>query len=411
MQRALDGIRILDLTQIMAGPFCTMLLADLGAEVIKVERPAGGDDSRRMGSANDAGDSLAFLAVNRNKWGIALDIRHTEGQAILRRLIESSDVLVENFRPGTMKRLGFDYDAVSQYRPDVVYCSISGYGQTGPYASHGGFDLVAQAMAGIISVTGTPENPAKSGVPLSDLNAGLFASHAILAALLYRSRTGLGQYVDTSLWEAALAYTIWETNEYWETGIPPVGLGTAHRNSAPYQTFRTANGTLALGAANQRNWEKLVSALGRHDLLNDPRFQTNASRLAHRQILEESLGHTFLERSTEEWTAILHEAGVPSGPVLNMAEVYAHPQTQARDMHLLVDHPTRGSVHAIGMPVKYSKTPGAIQRPAPLLGQHTFRILRDLGYSHDTLEELERRQVIRDAHWEQKGDHDNGSAI
>ena len=233
MTAALQGIRVLELTQIMAGPFCAMLLADLGAEVIKIENPRGGDDSRRMAPPYFNGESAAFLAVNRNKYGIALDIRTPQGKDVLWRLIATADVLVENFRPGTMTRLGFGYEQVHAKYPRLVYCSISGFGQTGPYAERGGFDLVAQSMSDLVSVTGSPEEPAKVGVPISDLNAGLFASHAILAALLSRTRTGEGQYIDTSLFEAALAYTIWESNEYWATGIAPQRLGTAHRLSAP----------------------------------------------------------------------------------------------------------------------------------------------------------------------------------
>jgi crotonobetainyl-CoA:carnitine CoA-transferase CaiB-like acyl-CoA transferase len=397
---ALEGIRVLDLTQIMAGPFCARLLADLGAEVIKIERPQGGDDSRRMGFKGPGGAPLSFIAMNRNKYGIALDIRTAPGQAILRKLIGTADVLIENFRPGTMARLGFGYKDVRKYRPNLIYCSISGYGQTGPYADRGGFDLVAQAMSGIISVTGTPEHPAKSGVPLSDLNAGLFASHAILAALLYRERTGEGQHIDTSLLEGALAYTIWETNEYWATAVPPVGLGTAHRNSAPYQTFRTADGAIAIGAANQRNWERLARAMGRGELIEDPRFGSNADRLTNLPALATTLGETFVQRTTDEWLGVMEAAGVPAGPVLNLEQVYQHPQVQAREMDLVIEDPQAGAVHAIGMPVKYSRTPARIVRPAPLLGQHTFRVLRELGYAQAECAMLEEQGVILDAHEE-----------
>src|SRR5437867_5609705 len=266
LMSAFEGIRVLELTQIMAGPFCSMLLADLGAEVIKIENPRGGDDSRRMAPPYYNGESAAFVAVNRNKYGIALDIRSPQGSDLLWRLIETADVLVENFRPGTMTRLGFGYEQVQAQQPRLIYCSISGFGHTGPYADRGGFDLVAQAMSGVLSVTGSPEEPAKVGVPISDLNAGLYASHAILAALFSRIRTGLGQYIDTSLLEAALAYTMWESNEYWATGTAPQRLGTAHRLSAPYQVFPTADGWIAIGAANQRNWERFASVLDHPDL-------------------------------------------------------------------------------------------------------------------------------------------------
>ena len=383
MQAALEGVRVLDLTQIMAGPFCAMLLADLGAEVIKIENPRGGDDSRRMAPPFYNGESAAFLAVNRNKYGLALDIRTPQGSELLWKLIESADVLIENFRPDTMPRLGFGYEQVHARNPRLIYCSISGYGHTGPFANKGGFDLVAQAMSGLISVTGSPDEPAKVGVPISDLNAGLFASHAILAAMMVRGRTGEGQYIDTSLFEAALAYTIWESNEYWATGQAPHGLGTAHRLSAPYQVFATADGWIAIGAANQRNWERLVQSLERPDLLANPLFSTNSDRMAHLPALVETLTESFKTRTTEEWLPRLEAAGVPCGPVLSLNQVYEHPQVKARNMKMTVEHPVAGPISAIGFPVKYSATPPHLYRPAPVLGQHTFALLESLGVNRE----------------------------
>ena len=398
MPSALEGIRVLDLTQIMAGPFCTMLLADLGAEVIKIENPRGGDDSRRMAPPYYQSEPASFIAMNRNKYGIAVDIRTEPGKKILWSLIERADVLVENFRPGTMTRLGFGFEAVHAKYPSLVYCSISGFGQTGPYRERGGFDLVAQAMSGVLSVTGSPEEPAKVGVPISDLNAGLYASHAILAALLSRTRTGEGQYIDTSLFEGALAYTFWESNEYWATGTPPKRLGTAHRLSAPYQVFATANGWIAIGAANQRNWELLARALERPDLLDNPHFTGNAERIAHITELVETLTTTLNTRPTEEWLKVFEEAGVPCGPVLTLDEVYRNPQVKAREMDIEIQHPTAGRIHAIGFPVKYSSTPGHMYRPAPVLGQHTLAILESLGYSAEECRHLETEGVVLDAH-------------
>jgi len=375
-----------------------MLLADLGAEVIKVEKPRGGDDSRRMAPPYYNGESAAFLAMNRNKYGIALDIRTPEGKEVLWRLIGTADVLVENFRPGTMARLGFGFEELHARYPALIYCSISGFGATGPDRERGGFDLVAQAMSGVLSVTGTPEMPVKVGVPISDLNAGLFASHAILAALLSRIRTGEGQYIDTSLFEAALAYTIWESNEYWAIGIPPQRLGTAHRLSAPYQLFATADGWIAIGAANQRNWERLVLALGRLDLLEIPMFATNSDRMAHLPALVETLTATFQTRTTEEWLRVLEDADVPCGPVLSLDAVYQYPQTKAREMDVEVEHPVAGRIHAIGFPVKYSGTPPHMYRPAPVLGQHTFEILESLGFGSEQMRQLEADGVVYDAH-------------
>jgi crotonobetainyl-CoA:carnitine CoA-transferase CaiB-like acyl-CoA transferase len=397
---ALEGMRVLELSQIMAGPFCGMLLADLGAEVIKIENPRGGDDSRRMAPPYYNGEAASFIAMNRNKYGIALDIRSDAGKEILWKLIDTADVLIENFRPGTMERLGFSWEAVHARRPALVYCSISGFGSTGPYRRRGGFDLVAQAMSGALAVTGTADEPAKIGVPMSDLNAGLFASHAILAALLARGRSGEGQYIDTSLFEAALAYTIWESNEYWATGVAPQRLGTAHRLSAPYQVFATGDGWIAIGAANQRNWERLAQALDRQDLLQDARFAGNGERMTNLPALVEELTTTLKTKTTEQWLEILEAADVPCGPVLELDQVYQHPQTQARNMQMEVEHPIAGHVHAIGFPVKYSATPPRLYRPAPVLGQHTFTILASLGLHEQQRNRLEEEGVVHDAHLE-----------
>lgn len=394
MASALQGIRVLDLTQIMAGPYCAVLLADLGADVIKIEKPQGGDDSRRLGPPFFDGESAAFIAMNRNKKSLALDIKQPAGKDILWRLIDTADVLIENFRPGTLARLGFGYDEVHKRRPSLVYCSISAFGQTGPLSTSGGFDLIAQAMSGVISVTGTKETPVKVGVPISDLNAGLFASHAVLAALLYRARTGEGQHVETSLLEGALAYTIWESNEYWATGKSPERLGTAHRLTAPYQLFETEDGWIAIGAANQRNWERLCSALERPDLLNDLRFASNRERMAHLEALVDTLTQSFKAKTTESWLEILEAAGVPSGPMLDLEQVYEHPQVQAREMEVEVTHPVAGRVRAIGMPVKYSATPGRIERSAPLLGEHTAEILTSLGLEGAQVQALEAEGVV-----------------
>ncbi|WP_211265985.1 CaiB/BaiF CoA transferase family protein [Alicyclobacillus ferrooxydans] len=393
MKSSLEGIRVLDLTQIMAGPFCTMLLADLGADVIKIEKPAGGDDSRRMGEIVN-GESAAFLTLNRNKRGIVLDLRTEQGKDVLWRLIAVSDVLVENFRPGTMSKLGFDYESVHLKHPQLVYCSISGFGQTGPWRDRGGFDLVAQAMSGVLSVTGTPETPTKVGVPISDLNAGLFASHAILAALYNRQHTGVGQYIETSLLEAAMAYTIWESNEHWVTGHVPQRLGTAHRASAPYQVFPTSDGFIAIGAANQRTWEKLTQALNRPDLRDDPMFLTNRDRMSHIPQLVEALTEVLSRKTTDEWLNLLDKTGVPAGPVLSVDQVYQHPQVIARNMNLQSEHPTAGTVHTIGFPVKYSDTPATLRSLGPVLGQHTSEVLAEIGFTKDQIDNMIEQGVI-----------------
>jgi crotonobetainyl-CoA:carnitine CoA-transferase CaiB-like acyl-CoA transferase len=394
-EMALDGVRVLDATQVMAGPFCCQLLADMGADVIKVEKPNGGDDSRRMGPPFLNGESAAFLAINRNKRGLALDLKRPQGQALFLRLAAWADVLVENFRPGSLEALGLGYEALSASHPELIYCSISGFGQTGPYRERGGYDLVAQGMSGIMSVTGhAGQPPVKVGVPITDLNAGMYAAYGILCAYVRRLRTGRGQLVDTSLFEAGLAYTIWESAGYFATGQTPPPMGSAHRSAAPYQAFRTADGHLTIGAANQANWEKLCQALGRPDLLSDPSFRDNPSRTTRAAQLAAELEKVFVTRPTAEWLELLGPSGMPAGPINDMAAVYADPQVQARGMVVALDHPAAGWVKHIGVPVKLSETPGAIRRPAPTLGQHTDEVLAELGLAPGEVRALRAAGVV-----------------
>ncbi|MFQ5882565.1 MAG: CaiB/BaiF CoA transferase family protein [Candidatus Methylomirabilales bacterium] len=376
----LEGLVVLDVTQVMAGPFCTLLLADMGADVIKVEKPQGGDDARAMGPPFIQGESAAFLAMNRNKRSVALNLKSEEGCELFRRLVRRSDILVENFRPGTVEKLGLHYEAVRKINPTIIYCSVSGFGQTGPYRSRGGFDLVAQGMSGLISVTGHPGGPlTKVGVPISDLNAGIYATYGILAAYIHRLRSGEGQYLDTSLLEGAIAYTFWESAIYFATGEVPHPMGSSHRLNAPYQVCETKDGAISVGAANQSTWENLCGVLGRQDLLQDPRFLTNAERVRHNQELIEILQPIFLERDTAEWLLRLEAAGVPAGPIYNVGQVYEDPHVRDRDMLVELEHPVAGKIRNIGIPVKLSRTPGQIRRPAPLLGQHTDEVLVWLG--------------------------------
>jgi crotonobetainyl-CoA:carnitine CoA-transferase CaiB-like acyl-CoA transferase len=394
MALALDGMRVLELTQVMSGPFCGLLLGDLGADVIKVEKPEG-DDSRRMSPPEINGESAAFMAINRNKRGLGLNLKSEDARKILRDLAAKSDVLIENFRPGAMQTLGLGYDELYKLNPALIYCSISGFGQTGPYRERRGFDLVAQAMSGLMSITGHPDQPpVKVGVPIADLNAGIYACYAILAAYIHRLKTGEGQRIDTSLLESGLAYTFWESSIYFATGGSPPPMGSAHRLSAPYQAFRAADGYLALGAANQRTWAQLCTAIGREDLLGDPRFATNPERTQNQRELTEILEAVFSSRSVVEWLAILENAGVPAGPVYNMEQVYSDPQVRAREMIVDVEHPIAGLTKAIGIPVKLSETPGQIRRPAPTLGQHTDEILGELGLSSESIASLRERRVV-----------------
>jgi len=335
------------------------------------------------------------MAINRNKRAISLDLKTSQGKQIFRRLAARADVLIENFRPGTMDGLGLGYDALSADNSSLIYCSISGFGQTGPYRDRGGFDLVAQAMSGLISITGNPdESPVKVGVPIADLNAGIYACYAILAAYIHRLKTGQGQRIDTSLLEASLAYTFWESAIFFATGDNPPPMGSAHRLSAPYQVFKAADGHFALGAANQANWHKLCDAIGRADLLEDPRFGTNSDRTANQAELARILETVFAGKPVDHWMAALGESGVPVGPVYNLNQVYNDPQVIARDMSVEIEHPAAGSTRVIGVPVKLSATPGRIRRPAPMLGEHTDQILAEIGLSADAIRDLRENKAV-----------------
>ena len=381
---ALEGIRVLDVTQVMAGPFCAMQLCDMGADVIKVEPPEG-DSVRRIGGAAGA-ESMPFNAVNRGKRGIVLDLKRPAAQQAFRKLLRTADILIENYRPGVMRGFGLDFASLAEDFPALIYASISGYGQTGPYASKGGFDLVAQGVSGLMSVTGEPGRPpAKVGVPLTDLGAGLFALAAILAALHYRSRTGRGQHVDTSLVEAGVALSVWESAEYFAEGVTPQRLGSAHRMFAPYQAIACSDGHITLGTANERLFQRLCALLEHPEWASEPEYATAALRVRNRAGLIARIEAITSQHPCRYWLDRLESAAIPCGPVNDYAQVFSDPHIRERGMVVDVDHPIFGRMKAIGSPIKMSETPPDAARRAPLLGEHTREVLKEAGCSDEEI--------------------------
>ncbi|OZI42118.1 CoA transferase [Bordetella genomosp. 5] len=381
MTLPLANLRVLDVSQIMAGPYCCMLLGDMGADVIKVEAPGTGDQTRRaMGFRLKGDDSGGFLALNRNKRSVEIDLKHPEGREAFYELVRQADILVENNRPGVAARLKIDFETLHAINPRLVYASISGFGQTGPWSRRPGLDLIAQASCGAMSVMGEPGGaPMKSSVPFADLGAALFASYAILSAVIGRATSGLGQYIDASLYETALGLSVWESAEFWGTGRVPAPLGSANRMSAPYQAVRAADRYMVIGAANDKLWTALCGVIGRPDLPADPRFIDNVARLSNRADLIPLIEQALAAAPADVWVERLLAAGVPAAPILDYAEALDTEQARAREMVLEIDHPVEGPTKALGFPVKLHGTPQQVRRPAPLLGQHTDEVFRELG--------------------------------
>ncbi|MBX9931838.1 MAG: CoA transferase [Methylobacterium sp.] len=397
-QGPLRGLRVIELAHIMAGPVCGLMLGDMGAEVIKVEKIEGGDDTRRSVPPAIEGESAAYMMMNRGKSGIALDLKNPEGVVILRRLLADADVLIENYRAGTMERLGLGYGTLKREFPQLIYCALSGFGRSGPYAERPGFDLVAQGMSGLMSVTGAGpgEAPMKCGAPVTDITAGILAAMGVLAAYTHRLKTGEGQSVDTSLFEAGITLTYWQSAIAMATGMAPGPMGSAHPLNAPYEAFRTADGWITVGAANQTNWLRLLTVLGAEVLVDDPRFARNADRMENRAALAAALAPHFRQDSSEALLTRLEEGGVPAGPVLDVLAMHRDPQALAREMVVEVEHTRIGAVQTLGFPVKFSHTPGRVHGPSPLLGEHSRAILRDAGYADAAIDGFFARGIIRE---------------
>jgi crotonobetainyl-CoA:carnitine CoA-transferase CaiB-like acyl-CoA transferase len=394
----LAGMRVLELAQIMAGPTAGMLLADMGADVIKVEKLPGGDDSRGYREPRINGVSAPFLILNRNKRGIALNLKHEKGREILLKMVREADVLTENYRKGTLEKMRLGYDVLKTVNPGLIYCAVSGYGRDGPYADKGGFDLIAQGFAGLMSITGEPGGPpAKTGNSVADINAGILAVVGILAAYAHKQKTGEGQVVDTSLMEAALQQTYWHAAIYFATGESPGPTGSAHILTAPYQAFRAADGWINIGGANQANWERITDVVGHPEWRDDARFATNSVRMEHLTELTDMMNAVLVARSKAEWLEAFDAAGVPVGPVHSIGEALSHPQTLARNMVVDLQHPQAGPTKALGCPLHFSATPTAIERPAPLLGEHTREVLKEYGYDADAIETLIEQGVVEAA--------------
>ncbi|MCL7401820.1 MAG: CoA transferase [Thaumarchaeota archaeon] len=394
MALPLEGIRVLDFTRVMSGPFATMLLGDLGADVIKIE-PPGGDDTRGWGPPWIGGDSAYFMSANRNKRSIIIDLKKLEGREIVKKLVEKSDVVVENFRPGVAEQLGISYDNLSKINPRIIYCSISGFGQSGPYRDKPGYDLIALAMSGLMSITGEPNRPpVKFGVPIADLTTALFAALSIVSALYWREKTGRGQYIDMALLDAQVLLLSHQAFNYFATGEEPRRMGSAHPNIVPYQAFETSDGYIIVTVGSEKLWEQFCKAIGRPDLIENPKFRTNADRVINREELIEELERVFKPKPTRFWIEELEKAGVPAAPILTVGQVLNDEHVRYRGMVLEIEHPEAGVIKMLGTPFKMSVTPGVVRSPPPTRGQHTFEILRELGFDDEEIIELKSKHVV-----------------
>ena len=407
LKKALGHIRVLDLTRVLAGPWCAQNLADLGADVIKIERPGAGDDTRHWGppylkdaQGQDTSEAAYYLSANRGKRSVTLDIASLEGQDIVRQLARQSDVVLENYKVGQLKKYGLDYDSLKREKPDLIYCSITGFGQDGPYAQRAGYDFIIQGMGGFMSITGERDDlpgggPQKAGVAISDLMTGMYSTIAVMAALAHRDRTGEGQYIDMALLDVQVAMLANMSTNYLASDNPPKRWGNAHQNIVPYQTFATADGHIIVAVGNDGQYRRFVDAGGRPELALDERFATNPMRVRHRDTLVPLLAEMVKTKTKQQWIAALEAAGVPCGPINNLDEVFDNPQVQARGLRVDLPHSSGGKVKLVGNPIKMSATPPSHDMPPPLLGQHTQEVLRDLlGQSEEQIEILKSKGVV-----------------
>jgi crotonobetainyl-CoA:carnitine CoA-transferase CaiB-like acyl-CoA transferase len=394
--KALEDIKVLDLTRALAGPYCTLMLGDYGADVIKVEVPSKGDDTRTWGPPFIKGQSSYFLSVNRNKRSITLNLKNQAAKDIFMKLASETDVLVENFTPGVVQRLGIDYETLKELNPGIIYCSISGFGQTGPYNRKPAYDQMMQGIGGIMSVTGEPDGPPmKTGIAITDIGAGMLGAYAVMIGLFHRSRTGHGQYIDISMLDLQVAWLTYQAGTYFATGSSPQRVGAAHPNLVPYQAFQCSDGKyINIAIGNERFWERFCKALGRDDLITHEDYSLNMNRVNHREPLVSLLETELLNKSSSHWITKFEDAGIPCGPVNDLAAVFSDPQVSERKMVETIEHPTAGKIKQTGIPIKFSETPGLISLPPPLLGEHTEKILSDLGYSINQISEFRETNVI-----------------
>ena len=394
MAAALDKIKVVDLTRTLAGPFCTMLMGDMGAEVIKVEEPTGGDETRKWTPFVN-GESTQFLTFNRNKRSLSVNLKEREGLKIVQDLAADADVMIESFRAGTLDRLGLGYEAIKKTNPGVVYCSISGYGRTGPMADMPGYDLLIQAYSGLMSLTGDPEgSPLRIGFSLVDLFTGMMAYGTILTALRQRDQTGKGQWVESALLDGQVAALSYHATGFMGTGVEPKRMGSGHPSLVPYQSFSASDGQFIIGCANQGLWERMCRAIGQDAMLDDPRYTTNTDRVEHRAECVGELSALFAQKTTAHWVDLIVEAGVPCGPINTVADVVSNPQVLARNMIAEVDHPNIPNLKFPGSPLKLTDSPATIRRVPPMLGQHNEEILEEAGYSLEKIADLKERGVL-----------------